>query len=140
LFGKQKISVGLKIDSLIGKETIMSGNLESKGSIRIDGSFHGDISAQNLIIGEEALVQARIKCSDAVLAGRVEGNINAEGKLDIRATGVLIGDATVGSLTVEDGAVMTGHCKMSIREEGKRVVSEIFGGNSSKKGQEQQEK
>ncbi len=135
MFGKQKISEH-KIETLIGKETVMSGNLESKGSIRIDGSFSGDITAQNVIIGEEALVQALINCSNVILAGRVEGNINAEGKLDIRATGVLIGDAKIGSLSVEDGAVVVGNCKMSIKE-GKRKLSEKFGG---KKSQDQREK
>ncbi len=135
MFGKQKISEH-KIETLIGKETVMKGNLESKGSIRIDGSFNGDITAQNVIIGEEALVQALINCSNAILAGRVEGNINVEGKLDIRATGVLIGDAKLGSLAVEDGAVLVGNCKMSVRED-KRKAAEKFG---DKKSQDQQEK
>ena len=140
MFGKQKISAAQKLETVIGKETVMSGNLDSKGSIRIDGCFQGDIMAQNdVIIGEEALVQAHINCSNVILAGRVEGNINTAGKLDIRATGVLIGDAKVGALIVEDGAVLTGYCKMSIRED-KRLSTEIFGETDSKKIQEQQAK
>lgn len=140
MFGKQKISVAQKIETLIGKETMMQGNLESKGSIRIDGSFQGDIAGQSdVIIGEEALVQASVKCSNVILAGRVEGNINAEGKLDIRATGVLVGDATVGSLVVEDGATLFGHCKMSIRED-KRVSADIFKDTGLVKGQDEEEK
>ncbi len=138
MFGKQKISEH-KIDTLIGKETVMNGNLKSKGSIRIDGSFHGDITAQNVIIGEEALVQAGINCSNVILAGRMEGNINAEGKLDIRATGVLIGDAKVGLLSVEDGATLTGNCKMSVKED-KRLSTEKNVGAAGKKGQDQRQK
>ncbi|MEW5919521.1 MAG: polymer-forming cytoskeletal protein [Bacillota bacterium] len=127
MFGKQKITVSQKIETLIGKETVLSGSLQSKGSIRIDGSFKGEITSRSdVIIGEDGLVQARIDCINVILAGRVEGNIKTEGKLDIRSTGVLVGDAEVGSLAVEDGAVLTGNCKMKIRED-KRVHTENKG-------------
>ncbi len=139
MFGKQKITVAQKIETLIGKETMMRGNIESKGSIRIDGRFQGDITGDSdIIIGEEALVQASVNCSNVILAGRVEGNINAEGKLDIRATGVLIGDATVGSLLVEDGAILFGNCKMTIRED-KRISNDVFKGADLLKGENGQE-
>ena len=121
MFGRRKIVAPQKIETLIGKETIINGALESGGSIRIEGSFQGDIIVQNdTIIGEAALVQAHIRCANLVLAGRVEGNVYTRGKLDIRATGVLIGDAEVASLVVEDGAVLAGRCNMKVRED-KRI-------------------
>lgn len=115
MFSKKKKTVSKKIETIIGKETTFSGKLESGGSIRIDGSFEGDVTAQSeVFIGEHANVKASIKCNNVILAGQVEGDINTEEKLDIRSTGVLIGDAQVGSLVVEDGAVFTGTCKMSL--------------------------
>lgn len=123
---KNKISTTQKIETIIGKETVLGGNLTSKGSVRIDGSFKGDLfSRSDVIIGEDGFVQAKISCVNAILAGRIEGNIKTEGKLDIRATGVLIGDAEVGSLTVEDGAVLTGRCVMKLRED-KRAGKKEF--------------
>lgn len=133
---KQKKSLGHKIETLIGKETSISGSLESKGSIRIDGSFQGDITVESdVIVGESAMVRASINCTNIILAGRVEGDVCTSGKLDLRATGVLIGDAKIGSLAVEDGAVLAGNCKMSF-EDKQQLHGQIFEKNTDKKEQE----
>lgn len=127
MFNKSKLPKSQRIETVIGKETLLSGTLESKGSVRIDGTFQGVLnSSSDVIVGEDGLVQADISCINVILAGRVEGNIKTEGKLDIRNTGILLGDAEAGSISVEDGAVLTGRCSMKVRED-KRVPAEKRG-------------
>ena len=131
MFNKSKLPKSQRIETIIGKETLLSGTLESKGSVRIDGTFQGALNSRSdVIVGEDGLVQANISCINVILAGRVEGNIKTEGKLDIRNTGVLLGDAEAGSLSVEDGAVLTGSCSMNVRED-KRVPAEKRGTKST---------
>lgn len=114
---KKKIIEAKKIDTLIGKETVMNGKLEAKGIIRIDGNYEGEINTESdVIIGENAVVKAKVKCSSLTLAGRLEGSIKAENKLDIRSTGVLNGDASAAVLAVEEGAFFNGNCRMEIKE------------------------
>ncbi len=113
MFKKNKTNDDKKVDTIIGKETKMSGNLAAKGTIRVDGTFDGDIDTEsNVLIGQGAYVKGFVKCSSAVLAGKLEGNVEAEMRLDIHATGVLLGDAVVSTLAVEDGAVFDGQCIM----------------------------
>jgi cytoskeletal protein CcmA (bactofilin family) len=117
VFKNKKSFETKKIDTLIGKEASMKGKLEAKGIIRIEGAFEGEIhTASDLIVGEKALVVANIRCRNATLGGRVEGNVNAENKLDIRTNGILIGDIKALILTIEDGAYFEGNCKMEIKD------------------------
>lgn len=116
MFKKKKVETK-KIDTLIGKETVMNGKLEAKGIIRIDGKYEGEIETQSdIVIGEDAVVKGKLKCSNMTLAGRLEGSVKAEAKLDIRSTGVLIGDAKAALLAVEEGAIFDGNCRMEIKE------------------------
>jgi cytoskeletal protein CcmA (bactofilin family) len=132
LFGKHKNAVAQKVETLVGKETALNGTLQSRGSVRIDGTFQGEINSQgDLIIGEGALVKACVNCSNIIVAGRLEGNVFTKGKLELRNTGVLVGDAEVGTLSVEEGAVMLGNCKMKTSEDGRALAKN--GGASLKR-------
>lgn len=102
-----------KVDTIIGKNTFLKGTLQAEGTIRIEGTFEGDITTKtDIIIATGAVVKAKIKCCNATLGGRVEGNIAAKNKLDIRSNGVLIGDIQAGILAIEEGAHLEGNCKM----------------------------
>ena len=112
-----KIIGGKVVDTLIGAETIMSGELRSQGIVRIEGNFIGKIfTKSDVVIGEKAVVTGDVVCLNATIAGRLEGNIEAEKKVDIYATGALLGDMKVGSLMMEDGAYFLGKCHMSDQE------------------------
>lgn len=120
MFGKYKNAVTQKVETLVGKETVLNGTLQSRGGVRIDGTFQGEINSQSdLNIGEDALVKARVNCANIIVAGRLEGNVYTKGKLELRSTGVLVGDAEVGTLSVEEGAVMQGNCMMKTGEDGR---------------------
>jgi cytoskeletal protein CcmA (bactofilin family) len=116
---KNKINIETKkIDTVIGKETSMKGTLEAKGIIRIEGAYEGEIITQSdIIVGENAVVKANVKCSNITLAGRLEGKITAGNKFDIRSSGVMLGDVSAAVLSVEEGAFFSGNCQMEIKEE-----------------------
>lgn len=118
MFKKERAgSSGKLIDTLIGPKTSMSGELFTKGIVRIDGHFKGDVVTESdFIVGENANVEGNIKCLNAAVAGKLQGNIEAEVKLEIFKSGIILGDINVGSLMVEDGAIFSGECLMSGRE------------------------
>ena len=123
MFKNKKSFETKKVDTLIGKETSMKGQLEAKGIIRIEGAFEGEIlTASDVIIGEKAVVKADVHCYNATLAGRMEGNVNVENKLDIRANGILMGDIKAVILSIEDGAYFSGNCKMEIKDKKNDLV------------------
>ena len=126
MFKKNKKNVNAKVvDTLIGVETTMRGELHSKGIIRIEGSFRGKIVTENnVIIGEKATVTGDIFCLNAFISGKLEGNIEVEKKLDVFSSGIIYGDIKVGRLMMEDGAFFLGNCQM-FKPEDKKAESLI---------------
>ncbi|HSH36279.1 polymer-forming cytoskeletal protein [Schnuerera sp.] len=113
MFGK-KVEKSMEIDSLIGENIKLTGKIEGKGNLRIDGIIEGDIVYEgDVIIGETGKVQGNIHCRDISLAGTVEGNIKAKEKLTLHTTGKLMGDAEVANLIVHEDAFFQGSCKMT---------------------------
>ena len=120
MFKKNKAYGAKRIDTLIGKETSFTGKLEAKGIIRIDGNFEGEIATKSdIIVGEGAVINGRVKCSNITLAGRLDGKINVENKFDLRASGVLLGDVSAAVLAVEEGALFNGNFQMQINGKNK---------------------
>ena len=102
-----------KVNTVIGKDSICKGSLKAKGSIRIDGDMEGDLSTQgDVFIGESGRVAAEIKCRNIAVAGRFEGTLDAEGKLEIRSTGIVTGCIRLNGLLVDDGAIFSGEVEM----------------------------
>jgi cytoskeletal protein CcmA (bactofilin family) len=93
----------------IGREDSLSGRLQLKGSGQVLGSFSGQIESDgDLLIGNEAHVEADIRGARVTIAGVVRGNVLATNRLKIMSTGRLEGDATVGALVVQEGGVHYG--------------------------------
>jgi len=117
VFGLSKKSVGStsygEIETVIGRDTVVKGNMEGNGSLRIDGTVEGDISVTgSVIIGEEGLVKGNVSANEMIISGRVEGNVTTTSCLSIYSTGSLIGDVQVSSLHIEEGGSFKGHSEM----------------------------
>ncbi len=110
---KNNNSTNFAVDNFevyIGKTTQMTGNITSKGSVRIDGSFSGIVfSETDVVIGESGEIKANIFGVNVTVAGKVEGNIVAKGTLEVLATSTINGDVRCEKLTVEQGGVLRGN-------------------------------
>lgn len=124
LFGQLKPRGGVKdervndrVDTIIGAGTVFTGDLEIKGSLRVDGRCEGKIvSSGDVVIGESGLVVSTVEARNLQVAGTVKGEIKTSGLLDISSTGKVYGDIEVGKVTIADGAVFQGQCRMKIAE------------------------
>ena len=108
---KEKISK--RIETLIGEQCSINGNLSGSGLLKIDGSIDGEIKWQDDIeTSETALCKGNITCLNAFISGKVQGNIGCEGTLTIENTGSVTGDICVKNLRINDGGVFDGKCTM----------------------------
>ncbi|MBN2034427.1 MAG: polymer-forming cytoskeletal protein [Deltaproteobacteria bacterium] len=99
--------------TFLGKETKFEGKLGFEGLIRIDGYVKGKIEAKgNLIIGDEALIEADIHVSYASISGEVHGNITADQRVDIHAPAKVFGNIYAPAVVIEEGVIFEGHTKM----------------------------
>ena len=67
-----------KLESLIGSNSVFNGNIETKGTLRVDGSMEGNINADWVILGEKASIKGDVTARGIVVGGRVEGNLRAK--------------------------------------------------------------
>lgn len=100
-------------DTVIGKETDIEGNINSNCTVKIEGSFKGEIfTSSDVIIEENGVVTGNIKAAKVSIAGKVEGNVVSFELLEIEPTGKLIGDIEVKSISISEGAIFKGRSVM----------------------------
>lgn len=111
-----------ELNALLGKGSEFDGKLAFEGTVRIDGTFTGEIATSDtLIVGEGAKVQAEVTCGTIVVHGEVTGNIRASQAVELHKPARVRGDIASPSLVVERGVVFEGHSKMEDLETSKIV-------------------
>ncbi|HEY67100.1 MAG: hypothetical protein DRI79_01495 [Chloroflexi bacterium] len=117
MFGREKAKTSpaapvSKIETIIGPNAYIRGDIQSDGGVRIDGIFEGTIDIiGNLVIGEGAKVIADIKANNISISGAVKGNITGN-RVEILETGRVWGDLTINSLLLNEGAYLRGQTMM----------------------------
>jgi cytoskeletal protein CcmA (bactofilin family) len=102
-----------KSTTVLGTGANFRGTLMVTGVLRIDGEFEGDIlHCESLEIGEHGVMRSDVEVKDALIMGRVFGNIRALGRLEIRSGARVEGDVAAMSVTIEPGAFYSGRCTM----------------------------
>ncbi len=113
-------------ETVIGLTSSIDGTITCESGLRIKGAASGEITCgKSLVIEESARVNANIKAGNAVVAGQMEGSIVCDGRLEVLASGRVIGELTATVLIIQEGAFFEGHLKMKDRQiEDKPPVSE----------------
>lgn len=105
------------ICSFLGVGTHYKGALQFEGTVRIDGSYDGEIISEGtLIVGKEAVINATIKVGELVLNGKLTGDISISRKLVVHQTGIITGTIATPKFVVEEGAIIDGTLKMTAGE------------------------
>jgi cytoskeletal protein CcmA (bactofilin family) len=99
--------------NIINAGTTITGDLQSEGDMRIDGTVKGYIASKaRLVLGASAKVDGDIKAVNLELSGEVNGNILVSELLTIKATAKINGDIVSNKLIIEAGATFNGKCSM----------------------------
>jgi len=102
-----------EISGYLGKETVFEGKMTFEGVFRLDGRFEGQIfDSGALIVGETAVVKGKIGVNSIIINGLLEGEVNAKGRTEIHSTGKFYGNIVTPILTINEGGIFEGHCKM----------------------------
>jgi cytoskeletal protein CcmA (bactofilin family) len=113
----------------LGRETNFQGTLRFTESLRILGNFSGEIiSSGRLVVEDGAEVKATIRVGSVVVGGIIRGNILAKEKLEMLATGKVIGNIKTAKLKIADGVVFEGKCEMIKDAEAIDIFSESADG------------
>ena len=102
-----------RIDTLIGAETVITGDIEFSGGLRVDGSIRGNVSETGsapgtLVLSEHGRIEGAISVSHVVVNGEVVGPVSARAYIELQAKSRVIGDVRYKSLEMHMGAVVEG--------------------------------
>ena len=102
-----------EISAYLGKQTFFEGKMTFEGVFRLDGRFEGEIfDSGTLIVGETAIVKGKIGINTIIINGLVEGEVYAKVRVEIHPTGKVYGKLFTPILTINEGGIFEGHCKM----------------------------
>jgi len=114
----------------IGGGTVVTGDVQSKGDIRVDGTLKGSVSTSGkVVLGKEGLIEGDVVCNSADISGIINAKVTVSQLLSLKATAKLNGDIVTNKLSIEPGAVFTGSCSMGavvkdIKDAGKKEQKE----------------
>lgn len=94
----------------IGKSVMIKGELSGSEDLYLDGEVEGSIELHdhNLTVGPNGRVKANINAKEVVIQGKVDGSISGSDRVELRKSGVLVGDIVTQRIIIEDGAYFKG--------------------------------
>ena len=102
------------VSAFVGKGVEFKGTISYSGTVRIDGYLDGEIHTDGvLLIGEEAVIQAKITAGTIVCKGKVTGDVVAKDCIKLRAPAVMNGSVKTPVLSMEDGVLFNGALEMA---------------------------
>ncbi len=97
----------------IGVGTVITGDVQSKGDVRIDGTLKGSVNTSGkVVLGKEGIIEGGVVCNSADISGIIKAKITVSQLLSLKATAKLNGDIITNKLSIEPGAAFTGSCSM----------------------------
>jgi cytoskeletal protein CcmA (bactofilin family) len=107
----------------IGKSVVIKGELSGSEDLYVDGTVEGTIELQgnNLVIGPNGQVRAHVNAKGVVVQGKMEGNIRASERAELRKTAVAVGEIITQRVAIEDGAYFKG--KVDIQKDAAKPSS-----------------
>ncbi len=98
-------------DASIPYNTTFTGDIETMGGVRIDGSVKGNVTAGgDITIGADGKIEGNVSASNVNIAGEILGNLTAAGTVQMLSGSKLIGDLTASSYAIEQGGYFKGQC------------------------------
>jgi len=101
---------GSRTTTILTADCEFKGALAFSGELELHGRLEGTIESEGgvLTVGEQALIKAEIKIKDVVIFGKVQGNIYATGRIELRGKAEVYGDLYSNRLAMDDGVVFVG--------------------------------
>jgi cytoskeletal protein CcmA (bactofilin family) len=101
--------------AVIGKSVQIRGEVKGNEDLLVEGVVEGTITLteSRLTIGAHAHVQANLSARDVVVLGALSGDVQASGRVELRAGSQVKGDIRAGRLAVEENAVYTGKVELT---------------------------
>ena len=118
MFGNKEFDQdGHQVSALLEPGCSFDGKLTFQDTVRINGHFKGEIFSEGtLVVGEGAVVEARINVGSVIIDGKVIGEIEAAQRIEMHNTAEVRGNISAKTLVIEEGVLFEGQCSMGTPE------------------------
>ena len=100
--------------NVLNSDVEIKGNLKFAGELTFEGKLDGEVQTDGLLnLGDTAVITGNINAQSVVVRGKVNGNINAKEKIEIKAKAELFGDIRATKLVVEEGVTFVGKTEVN---------------------------
>ncbi|HXC34349.1 MAG TPA: polymer-forming cytoskeletal protein [Candidatus Acidoferrales bacterium] len=100
--------------NVLGSDVEIKGNIKFTGELTLDGKLEGEVHTDGTLnLGDGAVVNGNINAQTVVVRGKVNGNINAKDKIEIKAKAELFGDIRAAKLAIEEGVTFVGKTEVN---------------------------
>src|ERR1044071_7893837 len=102
------------LTGFVGNGTILTGEANFKGMLRVDGGLSGRVSSADgtLIVSTNGRVDANVEVAVAQIYGTVNGDITASKRIEMGRVAKVTGNIQTPALVIENGAIFEGSCRM----------------------------
>jgi cytoskeletal protein CcmA (bactofilin family) len=109
---------------LIGKSVVIKGELSCGEDLYIDGQVEGTIDPKGnrLTIGPNGRVKANVTACAVVVQGKLEGNIQASDRVDLKQSAVVMGNIATHRISIDEGAYFKGSVNIQKEAPKKEVL------------------
>src|SRR6058998_2310438 len=100
--------------NVLNSDVELKGTLKFSGELTFDGKLDGDINSDGALnLGDNAVVKGNINVNTVVVRGKVNGNVVAKEKIDIKSKSELFGDIRSAKLVIEEGVTFVGKSEVN---------------------------
>ncbi len=102
-----------KVVTILGPGTMLRGDLQCGGTIRVEGVVYGDVtSGDSVVLLESGRIQGNVTAGQIIVGGEVVGNVSAVERIEITVKGRVVGDMTAPRISIHEGVLFEGRCTM----------------------------
>jgi len=100
--------------NVLGTDVEIKGSLKFSGELTFEGKLDGEIQSDGILnLGDTAIITGNINAQSVVVRGKVNGNITAKEKIEIKAKSEMFGDIRAAKLAVEEGVTFVGKTEVN---------------------------
>jgi cytoskeletal protein CcmA (bactofilin family) len=100
--------------NVLGSDVEIKGNIKFAGELAFDGKLDGEIHTDGTLhLGDSAVINGNISAQSVIVRGKINGNITAKEKIEIKGKTELFGDIRAAKLAVEEGVTFVGKTEVN---------------------------
>ena len=100
--------------NVLNSDVEIKGNLKFAGELTFEGKVDGEINSEGtLTLGDSAVINGNINVGNVIVRGKVNGNVVAKDKIEIKSKAELFGDIRSSKLAIEEGVTFVGKTEVN---------------------------